>query len=164
MFAIFEFCDVTFLLEENPISSLKFVIFVIKKGSLILLKICSYEVHDKWMCAIFEFCDVTFFIGRKSNFKFEILEILVQKYPRGEAFFKGSLMLLKLGTLLVQDKWMCAIFEFCDVTFFIGRKSDFKFEILKNLVQKPPREEAFFSIRSGQFIRDFLNKIYVEFH
>jgi len=39
------------------------------------------------MLAIFEFRGVTFFIGKKSDFKFEILEILVQKHLRGEAFF-----------------------------------------------------------------------------
>ena len=35
-----------------------------QKGSLILLKILSDQVSNK--------CDVTFFIGRKSDFKFEI--------------------------------------------------------------------------------------------
>ena len=59
-------------------------------GSPISLKIFSDVVHNIWICAIFEFCDVIFFIGKKSNFKFEILEILVQKHPRGEAFFLRS--------------------------------------------------------------------------
>ena len=31
------------------------------------------------MCAFFEFCDFTFLIGKKSNFKFEIFEILEKK-------------------------------------------------------------------------------------
>ena len=45
----------------------------------------------------------------------------------------------------------------------VGLNFTLKLEILGFLVQKPPRGETFFSMRSGQFIRDFLNKIYVGF-
>ena len=48
-----------------------------KKSSLILLKIFLDEVQVILMCPHFGFCDVMSLSGKKSDFKFEILEILV---------------------------------------------------------------------------------------
>ena len=65
----------------------KFRNFVVKKGSLILLKIGSDEVQGRWKKSIFGDCDVTIFMLRKFDFTVEISKILVQKHQRGEAVF-----------------------------------------------------------------------------
>ena len=49
-----------------------------KKGSLISLKILSDEAQVILICPHFGFCDVMSLSGKKSDLKFENLEILVQ--------------------------------------------------------------------------------------
>ena len=73
-----------------------------KKGSLILLKLCSLKVHVKLIFLNFENCDVTIFNYEKNRFLCRnfgnfgskpqamrglFWEFLVQKHRREEAFF-----------------------------------------------------------------------------
>ena len=58
---------------------------------------------------------------------------------------KSSLISLKLGTLVVQDKIMCGNFKFSDFDQKMLKKFRFKFEIWKILVQKHQQGEAFLS-------------------
>ena len=55
--------------------------------SPISLKIGSVVVQDKYICAIFDFSDFAQQRWKKIRFRFEILKIVAQKYPEGEAFF-----------------------------------------------------------------------------
>ena len=52
-----------------------------KKGSLILLKLGTHKVHDKWMCGVFEFWWNNFLMGIKFDFKFEIWENFYKGFP-----------------------------------------------------------------------------------
>ena len=106
------------------------------------------------MCAIFEFWWKNFFMGMKFNFKFEIWENFYKGFPCKKKITweflvkwthrkKGSLIILKLGTLKVHDKWMCGIFEFWWNNFFMGMKLNFKFEIWENFYKGFPCKKKF---------------------
>ena len=59
--------------------------------SLILMKIGSFIVQDKYICVIFEFSDFAQKWWKKIRFKFELRKILVQKHKQGEAFFQKKI-------------------------------------------------------------------------
>ena len=105
------------------------------------------------MCAIFEFWWNNFLMGMKFNFKFEIWENFYKGFPfkkknymgipckmNSDFFFrkKRSLIFLKICTLELHNKLMCAIFEFWWNNFFMGMKFNFKFEIWENFYKGFP--------------------------
>ena len=58
--------------------------------------------------------------------------------------FLFSPISLKIGSFIVQDKYICVIFEFSDFAQQWWKKIRFKFEIWKIVVQKYPVGEALF--------------------
>ena len=56
---------------------------------------------------------------------------------------KSSLISLKLGTLVVQDKIMCGNFKFSDFDQKMLKKFQFKFEIWEKIYKGFPHKKIF---------------------
>ena len=82
---------------------------LIKKGSLIFLKLGTLKVHDKWMCGIFEFWWNNFLMGIKFDFKFEIWENFYKGFPCKKKKSMG--ILCKMSPNQNYREFFCIFFK-----------------------------------------------------